>query len=421
MFMRRILRPKKWLARVLPVALVSGAAALTAPLPLSSDELYLTSFRGRVLLQETGNPYRPVEKQRPVSSGSLIRTGRDSEAVLRSGDLYYKLYSYSKASFESAPSLIYGRISVSDRPEFDNFRFFYTPSPVQGKTLRIVLLCDAPVSHIESVIYNDAGYKSRLTFYPYGPNRYRALTGFDVEAKPDKYYLRITAGMDAKDMDVPVTDVPGADVEDKDALDQDQRAAPPPSTTTILYPFYLKRAVIETGKVDLPEEKNELLLPSEQKEEEIRTLLQVIETNTPDALWEGSFSFPVENPQIISSFGKKRSYFFAGAFSFIRFHRGIDIRGATGDPVYAPSNGVAVLVQNRITTGNTLVLDHGQGVFSLFFHLDSVQVQTGDRVEAGDRVATIGSTGFSAGPHLHWSLIVNGVNVDPTDWITRSF
>jgi murein DD-endopeptidase MepM/ murein hydrolase activator NlpD len=138
-------------------------------------------------------------------------------------------------------------------------------------------------------------------------------------------------------------------------------------------------------------------------------------------LWDAAFSHPLKNAQIISSFGKKRTYYLDGKPVRVRYHRGVDYRAPRGTPVFSPGNGIVVLSAERVTTGNTLVIDHGHRVFSLFFHLDAVLVNEGDHVYTGDRVAAAGSTGIAAGSHLHWGLWIDGTYVDPIDWIKRHF
>jgi murein DD-endopeptidase MepM/ murein hydrolase activator NlpD len=78
-----------------------------------------------------------------------------------------------------------------------------------------------------------------------------------------------------------------------------------------------------------------------------------------------------------------------------------------------------VLASTLEVRGNTLVLDHGAGVFSTYAHLDELRVREGDQVKQGDTIAIVGSTGFSTGPHLHWELWVAGANVDPEEWAER--
>jgi murein DD-endopeptidase MepM/ murein hydrolase activator NlpD len=84
-----------------------------------------------------------------------------------------------------------------------------------------------------------------------------------------------------------------------------------------------------------------------------------------------------------------------------------------GAEVYAPNSAVVVLVDNQFFSGNSVVLDHGQGIFTMFFHLSKVLVTEGQQVKKGEVIALVGSTGRSTGPHLHWGVRMQGARVDP--------
>jgi murein DD-endopeptidase MepM/ murein hydrolase activator NlpD len=98
-------------------------------------------------------------------------------------------------------------------------------------------------------------------------------------------------------------------------------------------------------------------------------------------------------------------------------HRGIDYRAKIGTIVRAPCSGKIVFVEHLKAFGGTMVIDHGQGVQSIFFHLSKFLAEVGTSVEKGQRVAKTGNSGISTGPHLHYGLSVNNVRVDPTLWI----
>jgi murein DD-endopeptidase MepM/ murein hydrolase activator NlpD len=164
-----------------------------------------------------------------------------------------------------------------------------------------------------------------------------------------------------------------------------------------------------------------LLEPSEEKTEEIETLFRILSNAGEEALWSFTFQPPVENMEVLSGFGKVRLYYTNGKPAFSRSHRGIDLKGALGDYVLAPNSGVVVFSGMRITTGNTIVIDHGQGVFSLFFHLDTLYVEPGTLVAKGQRIGEIGMTGIAEGAHLHWGMFVNGVYINPLDWLKLAF
>lgn len=95
-------------------------------------------------------------------------------------------------------------------------------------------------------------------------------------------------------------------------------------------------------------------------------------------------------------------------------HWGLDIAAPTGTPVYSPVNGVVVLAHpDMLMSGGTLIVDHGHGVFSNFLHLHRIDVEVGDYVEQGDKIAEIGATGRATGPHLDWRMNWGSMRVDP--------
>lgn len=138
---------------------------------------------------------------------------------------------------------------------------------------------------------------------------------------------------------------------------------------------------------------------------------------SPEKFWQGPFLRPSPG-RVSSEYGVRRYY--NGVFANNYYHRGVDYAAATGTPVIAPAAGRVALV-GRVSDGfelhgNTIGIDHGQGVESIFIHLNSISVREGDFVPAGQVIGTIGSTGASTGPHLHWGLYVSGVAVDPAPW-----
>lgn len=138
---------------------------------------------------------------------------------------------------------------------------------------------------------------------------------------------------------------------------------------------------------------------------------------TPQKFWQGTFLAP-SAARVSSIFGVRRYY--NGKFAKDYYHRGVDYAGGYGSPVLAPAAGKVQLVglvsQGFRVHGNTIGIDHGQGVVSIFLHLSKINVREGDVVRAGQVIGNIGSTGAATGPHLHWGLFVNGVSVDPTPW-----
>ncbi len=129
---------------------------------------------------------------------------------------------------------------------------------------------------------------------------------------------------------------------------------------------------------------------------------------TDKQLWDGPFITPVEG-RISTEFGEMR--YVNDALTSYR-HSGTDYAVPKGTPVKAPNNGRVNLSMFLTLTGNTVVIDHGLGLFSVYFHMDSLNVEKGQMVVKGDSIGTVGSTGFSTGPHLHYTTSIGKVNFD---------
>ncbi|QOV23857.1 M23 family metallopeptidase [Anabaenopsis elenkinii] len=152
-------------------------------------------------------------------------------------------------------------------------------------------------------------------------------------------------------------------------------------------------------------------------EHELQRVAAFKALQTPQKHWNGPMVKPNAG-RITTIYGVRRYY--NGEFAADYYHRGVDYASPTGSPVVAPAAGTVALVGTvsagfRVH-GNTIGIDHGQGVTSILLHLNSIKVKEGDFVTAGQVVGTVGSTGASTGPHLHWGLYVNGKSVDPAPW-----
>ncbi|XRB04223.1 peptidase family M23 [Pycnococcus provasolii] len=141
----------------------------------------------------------------------------------------------------------------------------------------------------------------------------------------------------------------------------------------------------------------------------------------PEQHWSGRFRDPVDPKLTVvtTPYGSRRYY--NGTFREGYYHGGVDLAADTGTPVTASEAGRVVLAAREeegfAVEGNCVVIDHGHGVTSLYAHLDSLNVDEGDVVKAGDLVGAMGNTGASTGPHLHYSLFVHGRSVDPAPWM----
>ena len=138
---------------------------------------------------------------------------------------------------------------------------------------------------------------------------------------------------------------------------------------------------------------------------------------SPERFWRGEFLRPSQG-RVSSIYGVRRYY--NGVFAQNYYHRGVDYAAGLGTPIVAPAAGRIALVGREVDGfaihGNTVGVDHGQGVTSIFLHMNAISVTEGQLVSAGQPLGTIGTTGASTGPHLHWGLYVHGVAVDPVPW-----
>jgi len=130
-------------------------------------------------------------------------------------------------------------------------------------------------------------------------------------------------------------------------------------------------------------------------------------------LWRGNFIDPLPGKKVGTPFGVRRIINTIPKNS----HSGVDITADEGEPVRAPNDGVVVLVDAQFYSGNSVVLDHGQGIYTMFFHLSKSNVRHGQAVMKGDAIALVGSTGRSTGAHLHWGVRMQGAKVDPLELI----
>ncbi len=158
--------------------------------------------------------------------------------------------------------------------------------------------------------------------------------------------------------------------------------------------------------------------PDPRKDEESRVLWELLHTTDLRARYHtGTFMMPVESFRYTSNFGDRRTYAYTDGNTAGAIHNGVDLAAPTGTPVAATGRGRIVMATDRIVTGGTVVIEHLPSVFSLYYHLDTLEVERGRIVERGEIIGTVGSTGLSTGPHLHWELRVSGAAVDPEVFI----
>ena len=161
-------------------------------------------------------------------------------------------------------------------------------------------------------------------------------------------------------------------------------------------------------------------------EPELQQLVQITTSSNPTKYWTGDFISPAiayaESTFFTSRYGNRRTYIGTGTeLQVAGFHTGLDFGGGVGLAITAPAAGVVVFAGPLTVRGNATIIDHGWGVYSGFWHQSEIQVQVGQVVEQNEVIGLVGETGRVTGPHLHWELWVNGIQVDPLDWLIQAY
>jgi len=161
-------------------------------------------------------------------------------------------------------------------------------------------------------------------------------------------------------------------------------------------------------------------------EPEYQRILDLVLNASPQKYWDQIFLNPASTyadvTYFTSRFGSRRTYYGIGTTDTIQgFHSGLDYHGGTGLQITAPAPGVVVLADLMTVRGFATIIDHGWGIYSGIWHQSQINVQVGQMVQRGDVIGLVGETGRVSGPHLHWEVWVNGVQVDPLDWLQQEY
>ena len=263
------------------------------------------------------------------------------------------------------------------------------PLPImQGTTVQVKVTSSQPISLAGSLVNRP------LHFYPSGVNTYVALQGVDAEAVLGLFPLDLEAtlsdgSVQSFDQMVPITS--GNYLHD----------------TTI---YNVAPNTIDPNLIG-PQAKQVSALTA---------------PSSSDKYWQGQFTSPASlfaaYTHITSPFGIRRSYISAGTnLTLETYHSGIDYAGGIGQPITAPAAGVVVFAGPLVVCGNATYIYHGWGVYSGICHQSTIKVTVGQQVQQGDLIGLVGSTGRITGPNLHWEVWVNGVTVNPVQWLNETF
>ncbi len=252
----------------------------------------------------------------------------------------------------------------------------------QGQTAEIQLSGGAGLS------LNGSLNEHTLNFFPDTEENYIALQGVHAMAEPGLYPLNIQVN--------------------------------PPDNSEFTFS---QMVLVQAG--DFPYDRTLSVDPATLDPETNRTENELwshlSSTVSPDKIWSGIFSLPVDpdHPGCYPSrFGNRRSY---NGSEYLYFHTGLDFCGEVGDPIYAAASGIVVFADSLTVRGKATMIDHGLGIFTAYMHQSEILVSVGEHVEQGQLIGRVGETGRVEGPHLHFEVLVGGVQVDPIEWLNREY
>lgn len=205
------------------------------------------------------------------------------------------------------------------------------------------------------------------------------LLGVDLETKPGRYEWKLSW--------------------------EDASGSPVSCSATVLVragKFPTERLTVEKQFVE-PDPEQQKRAEADQKK-----MKAIYDTITPERLWEGKFRIPLNNVTTGGNFGRRRILNGQSRSP----HAGVDFPAAAGTPVFAAQSGRVVVAENLYYSGNTVVIDHGYGIYTMYAHLSEIDVKSGDTVKVSDEIGKVGATGRVTGPHLHWGLIIDHARVN---------
>ena len=224
----------------------------------------------------------------------------------------------------------------------------------------------------------EGSFNGRQLHFNPAKGSYKAAAGIDLNAEPGVYPLSVTA-----------------------------------AGKTLTRTIKIAKKAYPVQRLTLPEDKVVLSPENEARVEREQKALSAIWPVESIRIWNGRFIDPLPGKEITTPFGVRRIINKIPKNS----HSGIDLAAETGEAVRAPNDGVVVLVDDQFFSGNSLIVDHGQGIYSMFFHLSKISVRPGQAVTKGDVIGLVGATGRVTGSCLHWGVRMQGAKVDPLQLI----
>ena len=247
----------------------------------------------------------------------------------------------------------------------------------QGAIVPVLLRSDRPLS---AAMFSDGSREIAMERAADGKT-FRTLLGIDFESKPGARRLTVTA---------------------RDECGEDRSVAR--EVTVVAAKFPEQKLKVDPAYVEPPESERERIAADREK------VAAIWATADTERRWTAAFVLPVPGTTP-GGYGARR--IFNGKPR--SRHDGVDMAASSGTAVTAPAPGRVALAEDLYFSGGTVILDHGGGLFTTYFHLSAIDVKPGDSVAAGQRVGAVGATGRATGPHLHWGAKLHHARVNPLD------
>ena len=341
----------------------------------------------------------PLDEATPLLAASISLKSGDTlleEAIRQNSDIWtlVEINSLSSTSVALPGEILYAPAEQNEAANANGLPATFLSANVeklpltQGSTaiIRVAVAEDVVLS---GSLISDKEYA--LQFFPDGENNFVALQGVHAMTEPGAYPLKLEATF------------PDGRVESYEQM---------VLVTDAGYPNEV---------IPVPAEYLEPTISEKENNE----LLDMISKVNPERLWGGVFVNPsVFENCFTSRYGNRREYKAidgSTAYNYLGFHSGLDFCGGTGLEINSCSDGIVVFAEDTIIRGKATLIDHGQGIFSGYWHQSEMYVKVGDTVKAGQVIGLVGATGRVTGAHLHWEVWVNGVQANPMIWLERRF
>jgi murein DD-endopeptidase MepM/ murein hydrolase activator NlpD len=256
-------------------------------------------------------------------------------------------------------------------------------SALQGDTLPLFIQADEALATLQGEVF-----EKKIIFFPHPLHRdyFRGLIGIHVLQRPQSFVLVVQA-----------SDLAGNEVAIKITISVNAKK------------FHQEQITLTPQKAGLLTDYTAI----RNDYKKINAAYSIVSSHQ---LWQDAFLRPAAG-RVSSPFGEQRVF----NFTIHSIHRGIDIANKAGTPIHAANYGIVVLAEKLHLYGNTVIIDHGQGVLTMYAHMQKLAVTKNSRVAKGQLIGFMGDTGLTTGAHLHWEMRVNGLAVNPGQWMETAF